>query len=579
LSASRPTPWEPIAALLMVVGFYALTLPHWHEAQNWGHDTDKIFASVHLLLDHGELPGLGNGILPTELKLGSAYFYLIAALHGLAGRDLWTTWLLLATTNLVAILAGVAAMRRWFPPAVAWTMGWVLVSDPLMYAEQGFHPFWYQHYSLWLMLPVMLGCLAALRNGSLVGWYLAAGAAGLAVQYHAMLWTMLPCGALLVLLRWRKLGPLQIAGGVALFTLCALPMVGQLPVLLEPDRWTTMVTDQTDRAVAFQGTEAIVQIFGTLADRATGHVLALLLGTWALFAAAMPSKNPASDSTSDTPSQQLAWLVLAWCSAIAVVFAIVSHRLHIHYGYLLIVPLAAMISLVVARLPRHVIEAPWTALALALVFLPRAIFAPDIDYSVPLNHAWQYHQPIISTFERLSSELGASRRDVMGPKHRAHGFPCAWKGSGICPSELPPHLLDGPGMSGHVAVRLVPGEGVRFEPFEPCVDTTAADGVLTLSGACDDTPRHLWMVLSAPVDQDAAWPSDPLAPGWTTLAQLRWNRFLVVGTESATVWSPGTTKTLPLPEGFTVADAWLSIEPWHPEHLGVALTGPVSLPR
>lgn len=577
--------WELVPAALISVAFYALTLPHWDPQILWGPDTDKIFANVHLLLDHHELPGLGNGILPTRLRLGSAWYYLIGGLHALAGRDLWTTWVLLATTNLLAALGGVLALRRWLPPAVAWTFGAVLLSDPLLYAEQGFHPFWYQHYTLWLMVPVLVGCLGTLVEGRLGWWYLACGAAGLAAQYHAILWTLLPCGLLVAIQRRQTLGALQIAGGVALFVLACLPMVGQLPLLCDPANWVTMVTDRTDPAVRFSGAEAGLRFLRTLNSRVTGGALTLLLAAGALAWAARPSPP----SPGQAALQALARLTWTWCAAIAVVFWVVSHRLHIHYGYLAIVPTAAAIAALVALAPERVTRSPSWTMGTLLVFLPRAAWPPEIEYGVPLDAPWAYHDLVVHTFERLGVEAGASREDVIGPGRRVHGFPCGWTGSRICAHEYTLHLLHGPGLTGpeHLSVRLEPGQGAVFERWTPCVRPLLDEGneALTLLGDCEGPPRHALVVLAAPAaPDDRPWPRLQAADQalWEVVATIQHHpdrtRNLVVQTRQALPWTPGTTADLQIPPGYTVDDVFTSAQPWRREHFGLDPTGPTTTP-
>lgn len=578
---TRPTPlaaWELLPAAALCAAFYALTLPQWSDELLWGPDTDKIFANVHLLLDHHTLPGLGNGILPTRLRLGSAYFYLVSLLYQLAGRDLWTTWLLLTTTNLAALLGATVVLRRWLPPLPAWAFGATLAADPLMYAEQGFHPFWYQHYSLWLMLPVLLGCLGTLLEGRLVWWYLACAAAGLAAQYHAMLWTLLPCGLLVAVHRRHTLGALQVAGGVAAFVLCCLPMVSQVPLLYDPNNWVTMVTDHTDPAVRFSGFEAIARFFRTLHGRVTGGLLTLTLGALALLRFAWRAPDASS------PWQPLAQLTLTWTAAIALVFYVVSHRLHIHYGYLTIVPSAVAVAALCSLLPARLHGATVATLAVLAALLPRAIWPPDIEYSVPPDAPWAYHDLVIGTFERLDHELGASLQDVYGPRRRVHGLPCGWTGSRICPHELPKHLLHGAGMTGdqHVTVRLDPTRGALLEPWTPCVQVEPSPTALRLRGACDDAepPAVALVVLHAPPGDD---PPALLHPDDTTLWQVLAaithhpdrTRTLVLQTHAAHPWPAEQQLSLHLPAGYALDDVFFAPEPWTRAALGVDPTGPL----
>jgi hypothetical protein len=545
---------RPVAALLLaalVASFVARTAGLYPAELVLDVDTDEVLALADRAgAGHGWLAP-GHGVTPTRIRLGPLWHDEVALATWLGG-DLERAWRLLVGLDLVGILAATAVLWRVLGPLGAVGFAAVLLSDPLYVAEQAW-PFWYQQHLVSWAAPAAAAWVALAATSGLGALLAGAVLTGLAVQLHAMAWTLIPVGVVATAVARRRLSAGDVVVGTLAFAVAAWPMVRQVPALAHPDAWTTMVSLQADPAVHGDRLGALARLITGLPGRVTAGLVAVPVALGAALA-----------GVRGTASQWgLAAVVLAWLVAGAVVFGLVAHRWHVHYELVLLIPLALAVGGAVATLE---VRRSWAAPVAVLAIAARPLLPFDWGFVPVAPIPWELASVQEEAAARLVDPCRSSSAPAILPT--VHGLPCAWPG--VCAAELLRRRVDPPDEGGiqeaidcSQAFRDCPGEGPE------------RDRGFRMEGT---TPRLWCRDVSAPGALDGPWAAVVLlgggdvdmagSAGWhVATAELPGDR--VVRLLTAEVGADGAPPLPTLPPGVRRVDAFSTDERWTLEDLGL----------
>lgn len=526
----------------------------WHEPLYHGPDTDKIFGAALTWLEQGEPPGLGNGILPTALRLGPAWAYLLGALWWLTS-SMEGVFRGLVVLNALVVVGGGAALSRWYGPAAGVAFAAVCVADPLLYMELVEHPFWYQQYLGLVVVPAMVGLLGTLLEGRAAWWLLSALMVGLAAQVHAIAWTLVPVWLWVGWVRRQTLGGPMLVWGLTFLVVGCLPMVRQVPLALRPEAIVSMF--QSADEAAQDRSLALDTLWLTWQHRVLGGVLGVGGSVAAMVALAWG--KPTTD-----PVGAAGKLLAVWAVAVAAVVSVIAHRWHIHYNFLQVF----MLGLAVACLARW-LAARWgqrAGIAASLVLLLQMAVPQSFPLHRPDFIPWHSLTAVHGLYARLADDVGATRADVFRIPLRVHGLAPAWPPRGDLPVDIGRALLPvgASTLADHVTVRWEQGEAV-VERWPDCLAWSQDGPQVQVQARCAVQGRvHLVLAAQAGVE--------PLGlAGWIRTAERVGEtvRHEVWVDAAGEPWPEGSGHAWALPPKVVVVDVFVASQVMDAAALGL----------